>query len=487
MNYNQPFKSLTSISGNKEAFMQSLTRILPDFNKGKKAETGNDANKPNLNSEKKPESNITQKEIESEKKKSADSFRLKFWEIDELFACPIAGMCITLEEQKRLLKQVGISIKNQTLFDIHEVLVSSSSKENTLSSKIDRFLVRKFSHQSKIFDGMTQDELLKEWRVSFKAGEYTGIFWYITSRRDLSKESAREIFGDIHMSMHNNSLERAAMTRKILLLQEQKNKAEEKRVEAAKDRKSLQKEVNDQKSKIKELEARLIASEKEKSMLKSKIEQYELENGENLLSEIKDLRKQNVVLKDKQIELSQKKVEFEQKAIKLESENKMLSCELLRKNSFEADLQKEFLEIMTQIKNNSCDRSCPSFDLCKKRVLIVGGMSKMESLYRQIVEQNGGFFEYHDGYVKGGIDKLECCFKRADIVLCPVNCNSHAACSLVKQLGKKHNKPVQMLAGAGLNAIFNGIKLRYSFDGSDIQSNFDDGRAYSSVRGSKSI
>ena len=38
-------------------------------------------------------------------------------------------------------------------------------------------------------------------------------------------------------------------------------------------------------------------------------------------------------------------------------------------------------------------------------------------------------------------------------MLCPVDCNSHAACSLVKKLGKKHKKPVQMLFGSSLNAI----------------------------------
>jgi len=82
----------------------------------------------------------------------------------------------------------------------------------------------------------------------------------------------------------------------------------------------------------------------------------------------------------------------------------------------------------------------------------------MESLYRKIVESNGGIFEYHDGYAKGGLNSLEHSFKRADMVLCPVSCNSHAACILVKQLGKKHNKPVQMLSGAGLSAISQGIR-----------------------------
>jgi hypothetical protein len=38
-------------------------------------------------------------------------------------------------------------------------------------------------------------------------------------------------------------------------------------------------------------------------------------------------------------------------------------------------------------------------------------------------------------------------------VLCPVNCNSHNACSVTKKLGKKYSRPVHMLAGSGLSAI----------------------------------
>jgi hypothetical protein len=84
---------------------------------------------------------------------------------------------------------------------------------------------------------------------------------------------------------------------------------------------------------------------------------------------------------------------------------------------------------------------------------MVGGITRMESLYRELVEGCGGVFEYHDGYVKKGAKCLEGCLKRADMVICPVNCNSHAACSIVKNLGKKHNKPVHMLSNSSLSAV----------------------------------
>ena len=100
-----------------------------------------------------------------------------------------------------------------------------------------------------------------------------------------------------------------------------------------------------------------------------------------------------------------------------------------------------------------CDESCPSFDLCSKRVLIVGGVERMESLYREFIEGGGGVLDYHNGSLQGGTRQLERSLRRADIILCPVNCNSHGACIKVKNLAKKHNKTFYMLPNGSLSTI----------------------------------
>jgi len=102
--------------------------------------------------------------------------------------------------------------------------------------------------------------------------------------------------------------------------------------------------------------------------------------------------------------------------------------------------------------DKACTPDCPSFDLCKKRVLLVGGIERMECLYRKFIETRGGVFEYHAGHTRT-VKALERCILRADVVLCPVNCNSHGACLMVKNLGKKHNKPVKMLPNFGLSTV----------------------------------
>jgi hypothetical protein len=138
----------------------------------------------------------------------------------------------------------------------------------------------------------------------------------------------------------------------------------------------------------------------------------------------------------------------------LKKKNRHLRTEAGLHEDASKRIQAETESILAEMRSmNRCDASCPAFDLCKKRVLIVGGVTRMQTLYRELIEGSGGHFDYHDGYMKNGVRQLESRLRRADVVLCPVNCNSHAACSLVKNLGKKHKTPVHLLPNSSLTTV----------------------------------
>lgn len=106
-----------------------------------------------------------------------------------------------------------------------------------------------------------------------------------------------------------------------------------------------------------------------------------------------------------------------------------------------------------QCSGVACNEHCPAFELCRKRVLIVGGVERMEALYRTFIEGRGGELDYHSGHLRNGVSNLKRSLCRADIILCPVNCNSHGACLKVKELAKKHNKTFYMLPNGSLNTL----------------------------------
>ena len=373
---------------------------------------------------------------------------LRFWEIEHFFKCPVVGTCLDIAQQKQILKKAGTSFKKKSPYEIHETMVRSSESEAPLSRKIDCWLNRKFKIEISAFFDLEEDEFMDLWKSRLKNGEIEGLLWVAATRPDLSIESHRSLFGDIHMEMHLNAVENRKVRQQLVYFQEKNQELAQRLKEANRTRKISKKENERLEKENRELRGRHASFEKEKLGLKEKI--LELRESTGMI----DLETENRKLQSELRKVSGEIKGYKESLVALKDQNKQLLSKLESQREMNDHLKKEMERIFTQFSAlNRCDEACPSFDLCQKRILLVGGITKMEAFYRKLIEGNGGIFEYHDGYIKGGKRGLENQVRRADVVLCPVNCNSHNACSVVKKLGKKYSKPVHMLAGSGLSTI----------------------------------
>jgi hypothetical protein len=360
--------------------------------------------------------------------------RLKFWEVDHLFKCPLVGTCLTLSEQRQLLKKFDPSGTLKTPFEMHEMLVACSDTENALSRRVDNLLNGKFGREAGKLLDLEYEAFLSEFKARIRTGDHDFLLWAAAIRPGLPKKLKREIFGEIHMAMHWNG-EHCAELQRTLNRQEKELLHLRQCVEEGKrHRRSLQKENESLKREQAELKARSAAAERERS----KVER----SGEGNASPGKIGSERDIAVLKQDLEGMRRTLrEKERDAALLREENLRLTSEIEKQEELNSRFLSESQEVIRELISLSrCHAQCPSFDLCKKRVLIVGGMTRMASLYRDLIEGSGGVFEYHDGYMQKGDGRLESLLKRADVVLCPVNCNSHTACTLVKNLAKKHNK-----------------------------------------------
>lgn len=379
--------------------------------------------------------------------------RLKIWEIDKFFKCPIVGACLNYAEQKHLLKKCGICTKNKNPYDIHEILVASCDTENRLSQKFEDKLNQKFGKMSSVLFEMDQEAFMAHWQDCFEAGDYHEALWTAASRPDLSIENRREIFGMVHMGMHWNGEQRTICAAKIAGIEKKEAAMRHKMEKMADERKEMEKRNRQLQKDNKLLEARIESAVEEKNLLAGRLENLQ---SKSRVAELEQLAAQ---LQTQGEEMSGTIEKQNRQINHLCKENQRLSEAFDQLMAANTQLQNYLLESIRNMQRiNTCDKSCAAFDLCKKRVLIVGGIARMETLYRQLIESSGGVFEYHEGHMKGGSKELESSLKRSDIVLCPVNCNSHAACTMVKNLGKKHNKPVHMLPNFSLNIVSQVIR-----------------------------
>jgi hypothetical protein len=374
--------------------------------------------------------------------------RRRSWMIHSHFKCPVVGTCLSLEEQKRILKKTGHSVKNRTGYEIHGIFVHSLSNKNKLSKRIDAYLQKKFKYEISEFFGRDKFLFLDAWKTHFKKGEIAGLLWVAATRADLKEEDIGPIFGEVHMQMHLNAGHNLNLRRRLFSQEEEKRKLVQRLKDSTQIRRKLKKENENLEKDQTKLRRQYAFLENENLSIEKELSILRRNTG------MLDVEAENQQLRDKLGNLLGKTGDYQQRLKALESQNNKLLSKLESQREMNDHLRKEMEEIFTQFSAlTRCDETCPSFDLCRKRILIVGGINRMESLYRRLIEENGGIFEYHDGHIKGGKKPLENRIRRADIVLCPVNINSHNACLAVKKMGKKHRKSVQMLTGSGLGVI----------------------------------
>jgi hypothetical protein len=357
-------------------------------------------------------------------------------------------MCLTSAEQKHLIKKVGFSIKKKTPFELHEILVASAENENRLSVKIDNLLERKFGKVAESLRALDDTAFMTHFKAAFAAGDCVAILWAAAINPELPIEIKRDIFGEIHMAMHWSGEQSLALKRKQAHQQRELEDLQGRLNAVSRERRMAQKESDTLRQVNLTLQAELAHLKKENRRL--------VERGQGCTASERQTRleAEQVEMADTIVGLQVRLKRQQGQMDALKKKNNRLRVENRRQKKAGKRLQVETKNIIAEMKSiNRCDTSCPSFDLCKKRILIVGGVTRMETLYRELIEGSGGHFDYHDGYMKNGVRQLESRLRRADVVLCPVSCNSHAACSLVKNLGKKYNKPVHMLPNSSLTTI----------------------------------
>jgi len=374
----------------------------------------------------------------------AKNTRLRYWEVDHFFKCPVVGMCLTLVEQKQILKKIGPKVKKKSPFELHELLVGSAETENRISRRIDTLLNRKAGKAAEQLLQLEPEAFVKRCLEDFKAGEYTAGIWATAIHPSLHVKYRKAVFGEVHMTMHWSGEEGIRMKRKLALKQAEVEKAQQASQEALRARRDLEREDRALQDEVAGLKAVLAGMQKEKEGLEKALDR----------ARVSDLEAQACILRNTVGEQAEMNTRLQYRINALEEENCGLAKACDRHRETARQFKREARSVLGEFfAVNRCDETCPSFDLCKKRVLIVGGIERMEALYRDLIERQGGVFEYHDGYMRKGTRGLEGRLKRADVVLCPVNCNSHAACSAVKNLAKKHNKKVHMLASFSLNTV----------------------------------
>jgi len=374
--------------------------------------------------------------------------RLRFWEIEGFFKCPVVGWCLDIAEQKEMLRKERVSIKGKSNLQVHEILVKSLDDENQLSQRIDFWLNRKYHKEIKELSSLEQGEFIKRWEASLETGEIEGILWVAVTKTDLSSVARRNIFGDLHMETHVRAKQFGSERQKLNQEQKKNEGLSESVREASRINKILRKDNEG-------LKVELAAARQLSDTLRTQTQELEKELtkvGENSLIVI--LQKENAQLRAERDGILKQLSVYQGQLRKLENQNNKLLSKLKRKEQIRFQRNQGSGNAIKEISESGQHNPTSSIDLSKRCVLIVGGLPKMEPLYRRLVERNRGIFEYHDGRMNTGPKELVNQVRRADLILCCLDHCSHTSALVIRKLCKKYRKLFRMSVNSSLNNIF---------------------------------
>jgi len=374
------------------------------------------------------------------------------WEIDRHFKCPVVGTCLSVQELKKILTKAGACAKHLNPYQIHRTVMENMGSENKISRKVNARLRHKFKRELSEFGSLDDPEFEAAWKLRFEQGTIPALLWVAAARSDLSGHCLEQVFGDVHMLSHANVNDACTHKQELARQQETNRRLAEKIEKARSIARRFKKEKSALESSFNELGGAYDVLKRQHEQVQERL------SGSEQNRSIPDLHAENGKLHAMMKSYGKEIANYTHRIEFLEHENTKLLSHLERQQGLNGQLEKEVSRILDEMSSlNKCDEQCPAFDLCAKRILIVGGITKLKAYYRKLVQEKGGIFEYHDGYMNGGKRGLEGQVKRSDVVLCPVSCNSHTACLSLKRLCQKHNKPVQMLPNASLSAILQAL------------------------------
>jgi len=369
----------------------------------------------------------------------------RIWEINAVFRCQLIGFGLSMAEQKQIVKKVYRKIKRFSDFEIHEILVNGITDDSPLSKRVESFLNRKYGTEITEWGDCTSEEWRNIFNSHYEHDNLGALIWISAAYILLSEEEACEIFGKIHILSHNQFQQHRCLLTNLSCAEKRTSDLQEKYFAVRKqldeergERRKLQAENKIQEQKLGDLWA-------ENERFKKAGDFQHKKTNESLLGQIRKLE-QFLESRNDSIE-------------RLKAERNRLNQNLSGQNRLFENMQLEFEKILTIFKpdESQCSK-CEQHDLCDRKVLIVGGISKLRTFYQQLVIKMGGLFEYHDGYLDNGDKVLTNQIGRSDIVICPVDINSHAACMQVKKNCKKLSKPYFMLRNSSVSTVYKTLQ-----------------------------
>ena len=131
--------------------------------------------------------------------------RRKLWQIPARFHCSLLGVCLGLDEMRRLAARLGLCASAQVSdYELHHQLVHLARSSDRPGRRLHRHLEEKFAGPVRAFRGYRDESALRAgWCDATEQGiELGGAYWALLTHPALGEALANEALGQVHMLSH---------------------------------------------------------------------------------------------------------------------------------------------------------------------------------------------------------------------------------------------------------------------------------------------
>jgi hypothetical protein len=380
--------------------------------------------------------------------------RRKIWDFATNLHCSIIGTCLSTAELRQILSKVGgKDAPAASEHDVHASGVLIAGRRQDGAKLLHKALDRRHRVSINQFDkAKTAAEVHTTWKEAVQRGDIPGAYWAALTHPATNEGLLREIFADVHMLSHLVGAANRADIRRLRQL-EAENAELEAKVE--RQQQQLRDAVVSRDATIRELRRTL----EDQLVLKR--------NGEGEHPSEPEPR----TLVDLAANLKRRLATAESRCERLERRLEECGSALTAERSARADAEKQARELRQELEQVEASlaaiaegggRTDEPVRLPNLTLLYVGGRPAQIGHLRLFARHSGTTFLHHDGGIEERSGLLQGLINRADAVLFPVDCISHAAMSLVKRTCLRSGKPFLPLRAAGLRRFALPAPLRDS-------------------------
>jgi hypothetical protein len=389
--------------------------------------------------------------------------RLKLWELEDKFHCPVVGTCLKLDDIKKIARKAGFTGRGFDEYRLHVEAVSLSCTRNPAAEAMQKLLDRKYDLYLRRFDqARSEAEVGALWKQHLEQGEVAGAMWAALTHKAGGKDSRQAVYADVHMLSHQIGAGQAADLRRLEWLDGERARLQR---QSRLDSERHGRELAERDTRIRQLQLESAAARQRADTdnpLKARLEAIEsggamLVMGRRLMLASDAAARhaeRNALLEARLAQLEAQLAEFTEQHDIVSRERDAMERLWLSETVAEAPCAGECA-------------TCPS-QLQGRCVLCVGGRTPLLPQYRQLAERLGVRLIHHDGGKEQALSRLPALLASSDAVICPTDCVGHLAYYQLKQHCKQAGKPCVLVNGSGV-ASFAAALTRLAEGRAEIQ------------------